>query len=351
MDDFIQPLTVTAILLAYFIAFLVARRYWIALPHDSRLLAQLEKLVIRLKAAKSRIYLDKQENKKTSGGKEEIINVLLDNAGRLMRRTTEDDGCLVRLLGGNAVYLRGWRVYHELERQSIEVWTDDEVTDGIQVNRAILEKLSTPPTRSDQARALNERIDRMLPRNKDDQWTKVSIEARRKLLEDGLSIIYDARDNFYASLAEWQNKASWLVFVSLLLLGVLGTIGENPMLLAAGAIGGLAAKLRGVVYRSDQPIDYGVSWATLFLTPLVGALSGWAGVAIVLFSVKVGIMGALGDVTWAGADKMPEALGLAILFGFSASLFDKAVSKAQSTMESPDAPVVKQDSRSRFGAS
>ncbi len=101
-----------------------------------------------------------------------------------------------------------------------------------------------------------------------------------------------------------------------------------------GAIGGLLSKLRGAVNRANVPFDYGVSWTTLFLAPLVGALTGWAGVLLATALVEVSVFSKeFFDIDWMNASAEPEALALAVVFGFSAALFEAVVDKAQGGVE------------------
>jgi hypothetical protein len=141
---------------------------------------------------------------------------------------------------------------------------------------------------------------------------------------------------------DWQEKTCWLVFSALFLIALIGLLSSGHDVLIAGAIGGLASKLRGVMNRKQVPTDYGASWATLFLAPPVGALSGWSGIVLVHLFVETGLFGA--GLSMFEAESLealmqaPEAFAIALVFGYSASLFEKAILRAQDSLGGVDAP-------------
>ena len=83
-----------------------------------------------------------------------------------------------------------------------------------------------------------------------------------------------------ASSMSWQNKSVWRIGCGLIFIVVLSAaVGQGPLLLA-GAVGGLLSRLSRSLQRADVPTDYGASWTTLFLSPVVGAMAGWSGVLL-----------------------------------------------------------------------
>ena len=70
-----------------------------------------------------------------------------------------------------------------------------------------------------------------------------------------------------------------MVFTGLVIMGALISLGYEVLLLA-GAVGGVLSRLQRELVRRDVPSDYGLSWSVLFLSPVSGALSAWAGVLL-----------------------------------------------------------------------
>jgi hypothetical protein len=150
----------------------------------------------------------------------------------------------------------------------------------------------------------------------------------RALLSEGLGVLYDRYDTDFASLVAWHNKAMWLTSCGLVLIVSLAlALGNGPLFLL-GATGGLLSRLGRSLYRQDVQTDYGASWTTLFLSPVVGAITGWAGVLLAALLVKFGILGTLfADVSWNGCNLI--SLGIALMFGFSERAFDAVLSQLQ----------------------
>ena len=108
-----------------------------------------------------------------------------------------------------------------------------------------------------------------------------------------------------------------------------GFIFQNaPLLLLAGAVGGMLARLRKAVKIKTSVFDYGVAWPVLFLTPFTGALAGWTGVAMLYTLHDSGVL---------ISPNMPINLFdvnlfttlAALMFGMSATLFDRFIEKME----------------------
>lgn len=150
----------------------------------------------------------------------------------------------------------------------------------------------------------------------------------RALLSEGLGVMYDRYDTDFASLVAWHNKTMWLTTSGLVLIVALAAALGNGPLFLLGATGGLLSRLSRTLYRQDVQTDYGASWTTLFLSPVVGAITGWAGVLLASLMVKFGILGTLFvGVTWDSSTTV--SLSIAFLFGFSERAFDTVLSQLQ----------------------
>lgn len=152
-------------------------------------------------------------------------------------------------------------------------------------------------------------------------------KTHKALLGRALAVINADRDTSFATLMEWQNKASWLIVTALVIIAFLSAAVGNAVLFLAGAAGGYLGRLMRALRREDLPLDYGASWTTLFLSPLFGALTGWFGVALIslLSEPELGLLGpAFLLVRWDDA-LGPATLSVAFLLGFSERFFDAIV--------------------------
>ena len=156
-----------------------------------------------------------------------------------------------------------------------------------------------------------------------------SDERRQALLMQARGMLYDAMDTKFATLVSWQNKTAWLVGVGLVLIIALAAVLQHENLFLLGAAGGLLSRLSRTLNRADVPTDYGASWTTLFLSPVVGALSGWCGILLIAAAVKLNVLGAAFDtVGWCDTCS-PMVLGLAFLLGFSERAFDEILTQLE----------------------
>ncbi len=150
----------------------------------------------------------------------------------------------------------------------------------------------------------------------------------KALLYEALGFLYDRVDTKFSTLLSWHNKTIYLVGCGLLLIVSLGTLLEHGALFLLGATGGLLSRLTRTLFREDVPTDYGASWTTLFLSPVVGALMGWAGILVVILGTEFNILGSALKVDWCNPYS-PVALGLAFLLGFSERFFNGIMSQLQ----------------------
>jgi hypothetical protein len=149
----------------------------------------------------------------------------------------------------------------------------------------------------------------------------------RASLVEALTFLNEQTDSRIAQVVGWQTKAVWLAAIGCGLMVLLAFAAGNPVLFIAGAAGGYLSRLARALKRADVPTDYGASWTTLFLSPIVGALSGWFGILliVVLADSQFNVLGAAFQaVKWAGP-VAPIALGLAFALGFSERLFDEMI--------------------------
>jgi hypothetical protein len=211
--------------------------------------------------------------------------------------------------------MSAWACIHEAEEMLVDFLSQDRVTARMERAEPELRKINTPL-----ANALADRIHGAL--NPPAGSPPAALSRCKALLGETLSIIYDHSDRDYTAFMSWQNKAVWLVGCSLLFILSLTAALQHGVLLLVGGVGGLLSRLSRSLQRADVPTDYGASWTTLFLSPVVGALMGWSGVLLVIIGVKLGVLGtAFNRVEWCNPWSA-FTLGVAFLMGFSERAFD-----------------------------
>jgi hypothetical protein len=153
------------------------------------------------------------------------------------------------------------------------------------------------------------------------------------LTTEALKLWLDNDDETLERNAEAQRRTLWMVNVGVPVIIVLGVYGPRVPLLF-GAFGGfLAPVIRARRNRLD-PSDYRTSWEILMLGPVAGALSAYAGLLLMQFLADDDI-GLLGSV-FAGHFDHPHtstAKALAVLLGYSATLFAFLAGKAATAVE------------------
>ncbi len=132
--------------------------------------------------------------------------------------------------------------------------------------------------------------------------------------------LHDREDTEAEQEYEQQRTALWLATTGLGVVLLLGVTFDHRLTLLLGALGGFLSPLIGVM-RSQRP----ASWGVLVLAPVGGALAAVAGLLLVrmLADPELNILGRVFlDNSW-NAPTQPIALAIALLFGFSGTLFSR----------------------------
>jgi hypothetical protein len=218
-----------------------------------------------------------------------------------------------------------WIAIHEVERQlAASIAPNEQVNVSLQWAEAELRLIGKPV-----AIAIADAIHAVL-----DPSTAGAVgddaaqdNRRRALLGRALAMINGERDNSFFTLMEWQNKAGWLMLAAMIIITFLTLAAGKPVLFLAGAAGGFVSRLMRALRREDIPLDYGASWATLFLSPMFGAFAGWFGIALIVLGTDSSV-NLLGDafklISWDNPCA-PATLAVAFLLGFSERFFDSVV--------------------------
>lgn len=327
MDTFITLLTAWTPLLcvvAYIATLLYARRVWILRRNTAHLLAYLDTLDAHLQTEQQQ---SQNQNPVSVAAIEEIKGLLLKAREHALKDDLDSFWRNFLSLDGVTHQLAAWRRAHDADRLITELWADDHVAAHAVVAKEELKAIGSAP-----AHTLAEKIGYVINAN--------STTQLRPLIKEARSLLFNARDTYFEELSDWQHKALWLVVITGAIVVLLATTEHNILFLLLGAIGGLLARLSKAISSKDVGFDYGVSWSILFLAPLVGALMGWAGVLIADFILAMDILKLPGKLlttlTESDGDKLVMSENtrnvMAILFGFSATLFEGVMSGALSAL-------------------
>jgi hypothetical protein len=224
-----------------------------------------------------------------------------------------------------------WARLHEVERQLVAFL----VPEARVVERAVTAEADLRRvTGSFSAAALADRmrvtLQQILSRENPYPVDTYLMEHLKQQLAEALTILYGESDKKFSALMEWTNKAMWLVYLSLLVIAVVGLVFHHEELFLVGAAGGLMSRMARSLFREDVPSDYGASWTTLFLSPLLGAISAWFGIALIMWLVAMDVLDdeLFGIIDWnAGMDAI--MIGTAFALGFSERLFTSLLSSVE----------------------
>lgn len=309
---------------AYIATLLYARRVWILRRNTAHLLAYLDTLDAHLKTEQKQSI---NQNPSAVATIEEITNLLSKAREHVLLDANDAFWRNLLSLDGVTHQLAAWRRAHDADHLITDLWSDEHVAAHALIAKEELKGLGNQTTNT-----LAEKIAYVIDAN--------TITQLRSLLKEARSLIFSARDTYYEELSDWQHKALWLVIITGAIVVLLATAQSNVLFLLLGAIGGLLARLAKAMKTKDVGFDYGVSWSILFLAPLVGALMGWAGVLISDFILALDILKLpeklLTKLTSQNGDMLVLTSNtknvMAILFGFSATLFEGVMSGAISAL-------------------
>lgn len=317
----IQPLILILVCTLYFGCLLAARYLWLVMPNNHFLRIYEDEI-------KAQMRVEQKNPAVTTKMESEISDAIKDLLKDVDKRIPEKTSWRCWVLGGTGKQLACWRNVHKAKILAIELLSEADVRALIAVISIKLKQIDTE----------SKRICSSLSKLIDDEINKTDcdVELLKSLAKQGQELLFDERDNYFEGLANLQNRATWLAMVSLLILVILGVANGNIILFTLGAVGGLLSRMRQILARREHAFDYGASWSTLFLTPIVGALTGWSGVLLVLALLEADILGPtigglfFDDVLgmkWDEITPTKEIMALALAFGFSASLFEDVMEK------------------------
>ncbi|MEU8436697.1 hypothetical protein AB0F18_28070 [Streptomyces sp. NPDC029216] len=130
----------------------------------------------------------------------------------------------------------------------------------------------------------------------------------------------EREDDAFEREYELQRIALWLALTGLGAVLLIGLALDHRLSLLLGGLGGFLSPLVGVM-RAQRP----ASWGVLVLAPVGGALAAPGGLLLVrmLADPELNLLGQVFlDNSW-GSPARPIALAIALLFGFSGTLFSR----------------------------
>ncbi|MQS37845.1 hypothetical protein [Streptomyces katsurahamanus] len=142
--------------------------------------------------------------------------------------------------------------------------------------------------------------------------------------------LHDREDTDAEQEYEQQRMALWLTMTGLGAVLVVGIVFDHRLTMLMGALGGFLSPLIGVM-RSQRP----ASWGVMVLAPVGGALAAAGGLLLVrmLADPELNLLGEVFLVNSWDAPERPIALALALLFGFSGTLFSRLALTATGQLE------------------
>jgi hypothetical protein len=357
----ISPIVIVALL--YLAGIVVVRWQMIARPTRALLHPAIDSVRAQLNSLKPPASAAASAPGKDSDTPIGRIEELLTKADRLLSPDSLVEKLLNFLLWNSSHEIAAWNYVHEAQQQMALLYPDSY--DAFVVAELEQAVLDLQKTKSDVATGMAGVIDRAVKAyasiakatsnqqpsspdaNPDDP--PATFERLKGLLNEALGFLYDQTDTKFCSYISWNNKTMWLIGAALLLIVSLGASLHRELLFLVGATGGLLSRLSRSLQRDDVPTDYGASWTTLFLSPVVGALGGWCGVLLLTLGSTLNIVGSAIKVDWCNV-YCPVGLGAALLFGVSERAFDTVLdqldkkvagsTEATSTAQTkkPDAP-------------
>lgn len=320
-------------LVYYLVLMLLARFFWVVEPNNARLRS-------RGRMIRSRVAC--QGLKHRDPERESAITDLLEYVcGSKDKRgiiPADGEGFRFRwVFAFTGRQLAAWRTLHEAERH---LDADEPYALKMARGQAIvaLSRLVEIPNAPMKLRLELQRLSSTEAECPPAGGEPASVYHARRilpLLQEAKALIYAYDDGQFEMMADAKNKGYWLVWAAFASVIAIGALFPGAViLLLAGAIGGLLARLRKAIKQKSAAFDFGVSWGVMFLTPLVGAITGWLGVAMVQILLAWEFFGEQLLPLQLYEPNLYTAV-LAFLFGLSATLFDKFVERFESSL-APD---------------
>lgn len=250
-----------------------------------------------------------------------------------------------------------WQRIDKAEGLLAYTWPIEKLIVRLESMSARLEKLATTL----EARQLRERIAHriaLLDRDKPQETTRGRLELaelyREAVRVERASLVNEDIESDY-----FNNKMLWNILIALAAIVIIANVAPVlttsllvpsgtkvdleaeelrsrhifMLLLLAGAVGGILSRLTRALRLGLSRTEQGTSWMAMFMSPLVGALAGWAGCILLIAAHELQLI--LPNVQ--GADVGALLVSAAVLFGFSERMFIGIAEKLESNVLAPRA--------------
>ncbi|MGW4890774.1 hypothetical protein ACWEQL_00675 [Kitasatospora sp. NPDC004240] len=208
-----------------------------------------------------------------------------------------------------------WRVLHDAETQLLRLEPAEEITVRTHALRARLAATRPVPELADEPGESAGSAGSARP----DALVRPEVERRARLIA-ATEQLYRQEDDEFEREYELQRIALWLALTGLGMLLLIGLVLDHRLSLLLGGLGGFLSPIVGVL-RAQRPS----SWGVLVLAPVGGALAAPGGLLLVrmLADPELNLLGQVFlHNSWDAPDR-PIALAIALLFGFSGTLFSR----------------------------
>lgn len=331
----LEACTILPLATLLFSVFLVVygRFFWVIEPVNARLRARHAILKARLRSMSSTTLEGEKEKKKyeysaaaVNGILKNVYNSKGGSDSLIPPHPTLPNRRM--LLAFTGLHVSAWHQLHEAERILFDLNPKGVARSQAIISLNQLEAIADAPVR------LKLELAKALKNTSDECLDSDSLENQHFicLIKEAKAIVHEAQDRAFEASASAQNKAFWLIGFGLLTVLSFGFIFDGaPLLMLAGAAGGMLARLRKATGIKESVFDYGTAWPVLFLTPFTGALTGWSGVAMLVALQHMGLF-VIQKMPLNLFDANLFAALFALIFGMSATLFDRFVEKLETNM-------------------
>ncbi|MGW4567317.1 hypothetical protein ACWEN3_34670 [Streptomyces sp. NPDC004561] len=243
----------------------------------------------------------------------------LEKGGTVVWRLSSRFGVIAIPLSKTAA---AWRVLHTAERRLLGIETEEEFRVQRQAFRRVLAASAAP-----EDTALAERL-----AQDSEAGAAAAAPGARALVLAAAQRVHDLEDTASEQDYEQQRIALWLALTGLCAILLIGRVFDHRETMLLGALGGFLSPVIGVL-RSQRAS----SWGVLVLAPVGGALAAVGGLLLVrmLADPELNLLGQVFlENSW-NAPTRPMALAMALLFGFSGTLFSRLALTATGQLTGP----------------
>ncbi len=226
-------------------------------------------------------------------------------------------------------------------------WTRDKLVVRLATVNARLQELADPTAR-ELSRRIVARLKEVEAARHRPSVPLANLDELCELHREGVRLSRESLVEGDVESDYFNNKILWHIMVSLAALVFVANIGPTVAghlfyipslwsvysngirpafisLLLAGAVGGILSRLTRALRSGASPAERGLSWMAMFLSPLVGALAGWAGGMLLLtgHELRIVIPMVPDETLWL------VLMSVGVLFGFSERMFTGLAEKLE----------------------